>query len=103
MVRRVSEPGAGLVPFEELGAVLGVEMHIVAEYVELGLLEPQRGAMARRAFTDADVGRLSRALRLARELDLHAPAAALLVELLEERDALLRRLACVERLSGLAR
>lgn len=95
MVRRASESGAGLVRFEELGAVLGVDTRIVAEYAELGFVQP------RRAFTDAEIGRLSRALRLARELELHAPAAALLVELLEERDALRRRLSCMERLSGL--
>jgi hypothetical protein len=33
-------------------------------------------------------------------LELHAAAATVLVELLEERDALRRRLACLERLAG---
>jgi len=101
MVPRTREPGPGLVPFEELGTVLGVDMRIVAEYLEVGFLAPGRDAMARRAFTDAEVGQLSRALRLARELELHAPAALLLVELLEERDALQRRLSCIERQAGL--
>ena len=101
MIPRTREPGPGLIPYEELGAVLGVDMHVVAEYLEIGFLVPGRDARARRAFTDAEVGRLSRALRLARELELHAPAALLLVELLEERDALQRQLSGIERRAGL--
>jgi chaperone modulatory protein CbpM len=84
---------------DELDAVLGVETRVVADYVELGLVRPTTGG-GRVSLGVDEVARLSRALRLARELELHAAAAALLVELLEERDDLRRRIACLERLAG---
>jgi chaperone modulatory protein CbpM len=99
MPRTGPEPQAGLVAVEELGNVLGVEARVVTEYVELGLVTPAVRA-ERSSLTVAEVARLSRALRLARELELHAAAASVLVELLEERDELRRRLACLERLLG---
>jgi chaperone modulatory protein CbpM len=84
---------------DELDAVLGVETRVVADYVELGLVRPTTGG-GRVSLAVDEVARLSRALRLARELELHAAAAALLVELLEERDDLRRRIACLEQLAG---
>jgi hypothetical protein len=99
MPRTGPEPDAGLVAVEELGIVLGVEARVVTEYVELGLVKPAVRA-EQPSLTMAEVARLSRALRLARELELHAAAASMLVELLEERDDLRRRLACLERLLG---
>ena len=93
------ESGPGWVALEELGTVLGVEARRVTEYVELGLVSPAIRAK-QRTLTVTEVARLSRALRLARELELHAAAAAMLVELLEERDDLRRRLACLEQLLG---
>lgn len=99
MPRTGREPEAGLVSVDELGTVLGVEARVVTEYFELGLVRPASGS-ERPSLTAAEVARLSRALRLARELELHAAAAAMLVELLEERDDLRRRLVCLERLLG---
>ena len=85
--------------FDSLGEALGVEAAVVMEYVELGLVTPPHRP-ARDVLAPADLARLSRALRLARELELHAAAAAMLVELLEERDALRRRIACLEQVAG---
>jgi len=99
MPRTGREPDAGLVSVDELGTVLGVEARVVTEYFELGLVRPASGT-ERPSLTASEVARLSRALRLARELELHAAAAAMLVELLEERDDLRRRLVCLERLLG---
>ena len=99
MPRTGPEAEAGVVAVEELDAVLGVEARVVAEYFELGLVRPAMRAR-QQSLTVAEVARLSRALRLARELELHAAAAAVLVELLEERDELRRRLTCLERLAG---
>ena len=99
MPRTRPEREAAGVPIERLGELLGVEARVLAEFVDLGFVTPRRRP-APGAFTDADVARLSRALRLARELELHAAAAAMLVELLEERDALRRRITCLERLAG---
>lgn len=99
MPRTGPEPGEGVVTVEAVGTVLGVEARVVTEYVELGLVRPTSRAGAP-CLGVADVARLSRALRLARELELHAAAASLLVELLDERDALYRRLARLERMAG---
>lgn len=99
MPRTGPDPGSTRVAMAELGAILGVETRVVAEYVELGLVRPKVLA-EQPSLTGEEVLRLSRALRLARELELHAAAATMLVELLEERDELRRRLACLERLAG---
>lgn len=96
------EVGAGPVDVEDLGEVLGVEARVVAEYLELGLAGPGRGGTVRRSLSTPEIARLSRALRLARELEMHAAAAVLIVELLEERDSLLRRVSRLERTAGSA-
>lgn len=85
--------------FDSVCEALGVEAAVVMEYVELGLVET-RQRPAPETLDPADLARLSRALRLARELEVHAAAAAMLVELLEERDALRRRIACLEQVAG---
>ena len=91
-----SEP----IGLEELGEALGVDTSVVVEYVELGLAGSRPDRAGRWRFTPPEAARLSRAVRIARELELHAAAAALLVDLLEERERLRHRIACLERLSG---
>jgi chaperone modulatory protein CbpM len=100
MSPEISENVLDLVAVDELGNLLGVEARIVTEYVELGLVSPLPGSSRHPLLSGRDVARLSRALRLARELELHSAAAALLVELLDERDALRRRVSCLERIAG---
>ena len=95
-----SQIETGFVAVDEIGEALGIEARIVIEYMELGLVSPLLGSSSRPLISEPDVARLSRALRLSRELELHAAAAALLVELLDERDALRRRVSCLERLAG---
>lgn len=79
--------------------MLGVDATLVMEYVELGLIHPV-DEWPGGALTASDVARLSRALRLSREFEVHAAAAAMLVELLDEREALRHRLACLECAMG---
>jgi hypothetical protein len=99
MPHELPEIAAGPVHVEDLGETLGVEAEVIAEYLELGLVGPGRFSPSRRSLSTPDLARLSRALRLAHELELHAAAAILLVELLEERESLLRRVSRLERTS----
>lgn len=89
-----------LLTVEELRVALRIEVVALAEYVELGVATPRAGPEGRPCVTAADAERLSRALRLARELELHPAGAALLVELLDERERLRRRLEALECLVG---
>jgi hypothetical protein len=97
MPHEVQDFGGGPIRVDELGETLGVEAAVVAEYLELGLAGPGRSGPGRQSLSASDLARLSRALRLAHELELHAAAALLLVELLEERDSLIRRVSRLER------
>jgi len=100
MQRDFHEAESAPIGLEELGAALGVETSVVVEYVELGLAGSRPDRAGRWRFTPPEAVRLSKAVRLARELELHAAAAALVVDLLEERERMLHRIACLERLGG---
>jgi hypothetical protein len=91
------EIGTDPVGIDDLGKTLGVESRVVTEYLELGLVSPGRGGTICQSLSAPDLARLSRALRLAHDLELHAAAAALLVDLLEEWDRLLRHVSRLER------
>lgn len=85
-----------LLSVEELCVALHVEGVALLEFIELGVARPSVGPGGALLVTAAEAERLSRAFRLARELELHAAGAALLVDLLEERERLLRRLEALE-------
>jgi DNA-binding transcriptional MerR regulator len=100
MQRDWCEADADTLGLEGLVEALGVDTSVVVEYEQLGLFGTSRRGASPWRFSAPDVERLSRALRLSRDLELHAAAAALLVELLEERARLRRRVACLEQLAG---
>lgn len=85
-----------LLAVEDLRLSLHLDAASLAEFVELGLVHPAAGPGGALRVTLVEAERLARAARLARELELHAAGAALLVELLDERDRLLRRLDALE-------
>ncbi len=87
---------AELLSVEELCVALHAEGVALHEFIELGLARPSAGPGGALLVTVAEAARLARALRLARELELHAAGAALLLDLLEERERLLRRLEALE-------
>lgn len=99
MPRECLEADKGMLGFEELREALGVESAVVVEYVELGIVGPRPEPAGAWRFSAPEVARLARAVRLSRELELHAAAAALVVDLLEERERMRRRITCLERLS----
>ncbi len=68
----------------------------VIELVEHGVLEPKGSTVAHWHFVGNNIARAKKARRLNRDLGVNVAGVALVLELLEERDAVLRRLAQYE-------
>jgi len=64
----------------------------VISLVESGLLEPRGEQPATWRFRGTDLARARLAQRLTQDLEIHLEGAALIVELLEERDALRKQM-----------
>jgi len=79
-------------------AWLHVERHWIASLVEAGVLEPRGAAPESWSFPARDIARVRAAVRLVRDLDVNLAGAAVILDLLEERRRLERRLALLERL-----
>jgi chaperone modulatory protein CbpM len=79
-------------------AWLHVERHWIASLVEAGVLEPRGAAPESWSFPASDLMRVRAAARLVRDLDVNLAGAAVILDLLEERRRLERRLALLERL-----
>jgi len=69
----------------------------VIELVEHGVLEPKGSSTGNWRFVGTSIVRAKKARRLNRDLGINTPGVALVLELLEERDAAIRRLAQYER------
>ncbi len=70
----------------------------VIELVEHGVLEPVGSASGNWRFVGTSIVRAKKARRLKRDLGINTPGIALVLDLLEERDAVLRRLARYEEI-----
>ena len=68
----------------------------VIELVEEGVLTPVGSHRGNWRFVGASIVRAKKAGRLSRDLGINAPGLALVLELMEERDAARRRLARYE-------
>ena len=77
---------------------LHVERHWIASLVEAGVLEPRGAAPESWSFPASDIARVRAAVRLVRDLDVNLAGAAVILDLLEERRRLERRLALLVRL-----
>ena len=71
----------------------------VIELVEHGVLEPIGSASGDWRFVGTSIVRAKKARRVNRDLGINTAGIALVLDLLEERDAILRRLAQHEALS----
>lgn len=92
-----------VVTLTELTRVCGVDVEQVRLMVGEGMLQPRGGAPEHWRFTGIEVRRTRRALRLQRDLEVNLPGAALALDLLDEIEALRRRLHCLEQHLGGAR
>ena len=82
----------------EFCAWLSVERHWVASLVEAGMLEPRGTTPECWSFPPSDLARVRATARLVHDLDVNLAGAAVILDLLEERRRLERRLALLERL-----
>lgn len=72
----------------ELCHACGIHAELVIEMVEEGLLEPRGGVPSEWRFPGSAVTRAQKALKLARDLRVNWPGAALALDLLEEVERL---------------
>jgi chaperone modulatory protein CbpM len=79
-------------------AWLSVERRWVASLVEAGVLEPRGAVPECWSFPASDLARVRATARLVHDLDVNLAGAAVILDLLEERRRLTRRLALLERL-----
>jgi chaperone modulatory protein CbpM len=70
------------------------------ELVEYGVLEPNGATVEKWRFRGVNIVRAKKASRLRRDLGINTAGVAMVLELLEERDTVLRRLARYEAHSG---
>jgi len=84
--------------FGEFCACLRVERHWVVELVEAGVIEPRGAAPDAWTFPASAIVRARATARLVSDLGVNLAGAAIILDLIEERDRLERRLAEIERL-----
>ena len=65
----------------------------VVDLVEHGVLEPMGSTSGNWRFVGTSIARAKKARRLTRDLGINTAGVALVLDLLEERDTILRRLA----------
>jgi chaperone modulatory protein CbpM len=83
------------VTLEEISLYCSVRREQIVALVEEGVVEPKSGARTEWRFAGHSLNRAAKAIRLQRELDLDLSAVALVLDLLEQIDALRFRLQLV--------
>ena len=84
--------------FQELCRFCQADEAWLIELVDTGVIEPQGSAVQNWRFRGMSITRAKKARRLNRDLGINTAGVAMVLELLEERDAILRRLARYESL-----
>jgi chaperone modulatory protein CbpM len=88
----------GAISLVDIVAFTRIERMRVIEMVDIGLLEPSGNAIEQWQFASRDLRRMRAAQRLVDDLGVNLSGAALILDLIEERDTLLTRVALLERL-----
>jgi len=81
---------------DELCRFCQADKNWVIELVELGVLEPEGASVQTWQFHSVSIARAKKARRLNRDLGVNAAGVALVLDLLAERNEMLRRLAVYE-------
>jgi chaperone modulatory protein CbpM len=90
----------GSITLVEMIASTRIERTLVIEMVDAGLLDPIGEAIEQWQFASRDLRRLRAAQRLMSDLGVNLSGAALILDLIEERDALAARLDMLQRMVG---
>jgi chaperone modulatory protein CbpM len=88
----------GAISLVDIIAFTRIERIRVIEMVDVGLLEPSGNAIEQWQFASRDLRRLRAAQRLMDDLDVNLSSAALILDLIEERDELLTRVAMLQKM-----
>lgn len=97
MKKATSDPSlVDALSLEDLCRFCQADAAWIIELVEEGVLEPRGRTMRHWRFEGISIARARRARRLHRDLGIAGPGLAVVLELLEERDAMRRRLARYE-------
>jgi chaperone modulatory protein CbpM len=88
----------GSISLVEMIACTHLERTRVIELVDVGLLEPIGSVIEEWQFASRDLRRLRAAQRLVDDLGVNLSGAALILDLIEERDALLTRVVLLQRM-----
>jgi chaperone modulatory protein CbpM len=75
-----------------------IERTLVIEMVDAGLVDPSGDAIEQWQFALSDLRRVRTAQRLVNDLGVNLSGAALILDLIEERDALLARASLLQRM-----
>jgi chaperone modulatory protein CbpM len=82
----------------ELCRFCGVETRWIVELVDHGAIEPQGVSIEEWQFRGPNIAKAKKARRLNRDLGINAAGVAMVLDLIDERDRLMRRLARYETL-----
>jgi chaperone modulatory protein CbpM len=88
----------GSITLVEMIASTHIERTRVIEMVDAGLLDPIGNAIEQWQFASRDLRRLRAAQRLVNDLGVNLSGAALILDLIEERDVLSARVAMLQRI-----
>jgi chaperone modulatory protein CbpM len=93
----MTEISRQMLDLEQFCAASDIEIEIVVEIVEIGIIEP-RGSSPDDWLFDTDMlSTTQRAMRLHRDLDINWSGIALALDLIQERDSLRRQLAYLQQ------
>lgn len=95
-VERTSVELVETMTLHELCGFCGVEETWVLELVSHGVLDPDGKAGGEWRFRGVNITRAKKARRLQRDLGINTPGIAMVLDLLEERDALLRKMGMIK-------
>ena len=88
----------GPISLVEIVACTRIERTHLIEMVDAGLLEPVGAVIEQWQFASRDLRRLRAAQRLVSDLGVNLSGAALILDLIEERDTLLTRMSLLQQL-----